>query len=255
MSARPAISQLLGEDLDLLLSRSLDGDLSPDEEMELQGYLASDPAARRRREELAELVGSLRELPNAGTPFALATRVNTQVSERSSGLGAVLDRYGLFLPPVVVSAGFVALGLFVVVSLFVWNPRPKAPLVAPAPPADVAEIRNEDPVTVFFPQSGSSAPSSSSSNRVPLTWSIEILPLARMAAPWKLTNTHFAVAPFEPLGGVYNITLEADGRVSSVRPLAPAEMRTDISQLLRGLVFEPLRSGAPRQIDIRITAR
>ena len=84
MSARPAISQLLGEDLDLLLSRSLDGDLTPDEESELQGYLAADPAARRRRAELAELVGSLKELPNAGTPFALATRVNTHDNSADS---------------------------------------------------------------------------------------------------------------------------------------------------------------------------
>ena len=255
MSARPAISQLLGEDLDLLLSRSLDGDLTPDEEMELQGYLATDPAARHRREELAGLVASLKDLPSTGTPFALATRVNTQVAERSSGLGATLNRYGLFLPPAAVTVGLVGLGVVLAVGLFAWNPRPK-PASGVARPAEVAEARAEGPVTVFFQQSATaSAPPRAASRATPLTWSVEILPLARMAAPWKLTNTRFDVAPVDPLDGTYNLTLEADGRVSSVRPIAPAEMRTDIGLLLRGLVFEPLSKAAPRQIEIRLIAR
>ncbi|MEO6323588.1 MAG: hypothetical protein ABIT01_08565 [Thermoanaerobaculia bacterium] len=252
MSARPAISQLLGEDLDLLLSRSLDGDLSPEEEAELQGYLATDPAARHRSDELSEILGALKDLPNASTPFALATRVNTQVSERSSGLGAALHRYGVFLSPAALTGIVVALGLIVAVGLFTFNPRAGRPAAAPVEDADA---KSDGPVTVFFQPSANGPAGPAARGRAALAWSIEILPLARMAAPWKLATTHFEVPVYEPLEGTYNLTLEPDGRVSSVRPIAPAEMRTDIGLLLRSLVFEPLKPGAPNQIEVRISAR
>ena len=57
VSARPFVPRLSDEDLDLLLSRSLDGDLSPEEEHDLETLLAHDPAAARRKEELARARG------------------------------------------------------------------------------------------------------------------------------------------------------------------------------------------------------
>jgi anti-sigma factor RsiW len=56
VSARPFVPRLADEELDLLISRSLDGDLSPEEASDLEAVLAHDPAAARRKEELASIV-------------------------------------------------------------------------------------------------------------------------------------------------------------------------------------------------------
>ena len=45
MSARPDLARLPEAELDLLISRSLDGDLSPEEAQELQAYLAAEGEA------------------------------------------------------------------------------------------------------------------------------------------------------------------------------------------------------------------
>src|SRR5450756_349911 len=73
VSARPSVPRLEGEELDLLISRALDGDLSPEETRDLETVLANDPAARRRKEELAGLVAEARALPAPAPPFALST--------------------------------------------------------------------------------------------------------------------------------------------------------------------------------------
>jgi hypothetical protein len=147
VSARPLPRRLAPEDLDLLLSRSLDGDLSPEEEASLQEILASDPAAARRRDALAAVLEELKSLPSPATPFALATRVNSQVAERSSGLGSTWHRFGFYPPPGLVAAGLALVGFTAVI---VGVLRPGPPHAAPVQVAASQPKPAEGPVTVFF---------------------------------------------------------------------------------------------------------
>lgn len=140
MSANPQPRPLVTGDLDLRISRSLDGDLPLEEERELKALLAADPAARARYDAMARLVGRLEELPEPETPFALATRVSAQVEDDTKGLAASLHRFGFYFRPAtlgVVAAGIVA----VAISYTVVNPRRPAAVVAeskaqPAPADD-----------------------------------------------------------------------------------------------------------------------
>ena len=114
MSANPRPRTLAERDLDLLISRSLDGDLPAEEERELRDLLASDPSARARYEAMARLVGRLEEIPDPEIPFALATRVNSQVEADTQGLAATFHRFGFYFRPATVFvfvAGLVAVGL------------------------------------------------------------------------------------------------------------------------------------------------
>ena len=57
MSANPQPRPLVTGDLDLLISRSLDGDLPGEEERDLKSLLAADASARARYDAMARLVG------------------------------------------------------------------------------------------------------------------------------------------------------------------------------------------------------
>ena len=142
MSARPSIPRLEGEELDLLISRSLDGDLSPEETRDLETVLANDAAARRRREDLAGLVAEARALPVPAPPFALSTRVNANVSEKSARGGSVFHRFG-FYPPPGLAIGAMAVLAVVAVTITVMNP-------APRPAASTIARKADGPVDVFF---------------------------------------------------------------------------------------------------------
>lgn len=142
MSARPFVPRLSDEDLDLLLSRSLDGDLSPEEEHDLETLLAHDPAAARRKEELQRLVAEARALPAPAPPFALATRVNSNVSEKAGHGGSVFHRFGFYPPPGMAVGAMALLGI-VVVAIAVLRPAPLR--------------RVEGPVDVFLTESESAA--------------------------------------------------------------------------------------------------
>jgi hypothetical protein len=147
VSANPQPRPLATGDLDLLISRSLDGDLPGEEERELKSLLASDPAARARYDAMARLVGRLEALPDPETPFALATRVSAQVEDDTKGLAATLHRFGFYFRPAtlgVVGAGIVAVAL----SYTVMSPSKPAAVVAAAKaqPARVDDGR----VSVFF---------------------------------------------------------------------------------------------------------
>ena len=145
MSARPFVPRLADEELDLLLSRSLDGDLSPEEEHGLETLLAHDPAAARRKEELQRLVAEARALPAPAPPFALATRVNSNVSEKAGRGGSVFHRFGFYPPPGMAVGAMALLGI-VVVAITVLK---RAPL-------RIAQ-RVEGPVDVFLTEGGSAA--------------------------------------------------------------------------------------------------
>ena len=151
MSARPDIRPLPDEELDLLISRSLDGDLSSSEEQDLKTYLAAVPVARQRYAALESLVQDLRKLPEPVPPFALAARVNSQVDEHSSGLAAAFQRFGLFLPPgaVTAAAGLVAVG--VVVGVFMGGGTPRTAQSGKA--LEIAGDESNGPVRVFFDRS------------------------------------------------------------------------------------------------------
>jgi hypothetical protein len=138
-------------DLDLLISRSLDGDLPGEEERELQSLLAADPTARARYDAMAALVGRLEALPEPDSPFALATRINSQVEADTKGLTASLHRFGFYFRPAtlgVVAAGIVA----VVIASAVMSPQRPSTTVAAAksPVAKAAEAPDDGRVNVFF---------------------------------------------------------------------------------------------------------
>jgi hypothetical protein len=155
MSARPLVPRLDPEDLDLLISRSLDGDLPAEEEQKLQQILAADPDAARRREELAGVVAALKALPNHEPPFAIATRVNVQVADRVKGLGATWHRFGIYPPP-----GLIAATLALIVGLVLAGTF----MTRPPRPVDVAarKVAPESPVEVFLQSSPKDAPAASS---------------------------------------------------------------------------------------------
>ncbi len=148
MSANPQPRPLVTGDLDLLISRSLDGDLPGEEERDLKSLLAADASARARYDAMARLVGRLEELPEAGTPFALATRVGSQVEADTQGFAATLHKYGFYFRPA--TFGVIAAGLVVVAVI--------ATLRNPAKPvATVAEVKavpapaaGEDRMTVYL---------------------------------------------------------------------------------------------------------
>ena len=124
MSARPDVPRLAPEDLDLLISRSLDGDLSPEEEQQLERLVAVDPAAARRKAELAALVAQVKALPEVAAPFAIATRVNANVAERGGRPGSLGGRVGFFPAPGFAKAALVVLAL-VGVAIALLRPAPK----------------------------------------------------------------------------------------------------------------------------------
>ncbi len=146
MSARPDVPRLSPEELDLLVSRSLDGDLSPEEEETLARLVAHDLAAARRREELAALVAEMKALPQTATPFALSTRVTAGVSERGGRPGSLAGRVGFFPAPGFARAAMVVLGI-VGVAIAILRPAPRrlaegpvdvVLLSPPAPATDAA---------------------------------------------------------------------------------------------------------------------
>lgn len=146
MSANPRPRALVEGDLDLLISRSLDGDLPAEEERELRDLLASDPSARARYEAMARLVGRLEEIPDPEIPFALATRVNSQVEADTQGLAATFHRFGFYFRPATVFvfvAGLVAVGLTYTLR---HPPQPAATVAA----ARTAPAPSEPRVSVFF---------------------------------------------------------------------------------------------------------
>ncbi len=124
MSARPDVPRLAEEDLDLLISRSLDGDLSPEEEQQLERLVALDPAAARRKAELSALVADVKALPEPATPFALATRVNSNLSERAGRPGSLGGRVGFFPAPGFAKAALVVLAI-VGAAIAVLRPAPR----------------------------------------------------------------------------------------------------------------------------------
>jgi hypothetical protein len=147
-------------DLDLLISRSLDGDLPGEEERELKSLLAADPAARARYDAMARLVGRLEELPDPETPFALSTRVKSQVEDDTRGLAATLHRFGFYFRPATV--GVVVFGIVAVVltSTIMTPPKPTATVAEAADqlkaqPASAPE--DDGRVNVFFAESAKKA--------------------------------------------------------------------------------------------------
>lgn len=153
MSANPQPRPFVTGDLDLLISRSLDGDLPGEEERELKSLLVSDPTARARYDAMARLVGRLEELPDPEAPFALSTRVRAQVEDDTRGLAATLHRFGFYFRPATV--GVVVFGIVAVVltSTLMTPPKPAATVaeatgpskVQPAPAPEV-----DGRVNVFF---------------------------------------------------------------------------------------------------------
>jgi hypothetical protein len=152
MSAPSGVRRLSDEDLDLLLSRSLDGDLTPEEERELTGILATDPRAAGRREKLAELVGKLNTLPAPAAPLGLTARVGARSADQAKGMGAVWRRLGIFPPPAMVR-GIAALFVVVLIGMNVLKSqsvRQKA--------AEQAAPRDEGRVAIFFDEKKPAAP-------------------------------------------------------------------------------------------------
>lgn len=149
MSANPQPRPLVTGDLDLLISRSLDGDLSGDEERELHAVLAADPFARARYDAMARVVGRLEELPDPEPPFALGTRVQVQVETDTQGFAAVLHRYGFYFRPATV--GIVVLGFSVAAVVYSvrQSPAPTETIAAVGEQAAPAPV-DDGRVSVYF---------------------------------------------------------------------------------------------------------
>lgn len=152
MSANPQPRPVVTGDLDLLISRSLDGDLPGEEERELKALLQSDSAARARYDAMARLVGRLEALPDPEAPFALSTRVRAQVENDTRGLAATLHRFGFYPRPA--TLGVLGAGIFAVVitSTLVVPPKPDATL-AEARSKDASAAPDDGRVAVFFAES------------------------------------------------------------------------------------------------------
>ncbi len=142
MSARPKIEVLEPPDLDLLISRSLDGDLSPEDRNELDRHLAVNPKARLRRDEMAELVRELSALEPPAPPFALATRVNARVVETSAGLAGAFHRFGFYPKGWSLYVGTAAALVVLITSTVLLDKRDRAARLArQADSAAVAESK------------------------------------------------------------------------------------------------------------------
>ncbi len=249
MSANPQPRPLEPDDLDLMISRSLDGDLPGEEERELQSLLAASSAARARYEAMAGLVGRLEEIPDPETPFALATRVNAQVEADTKGLAATLHRFGFYFRPAtvgVVVAGIVA----VAIAYTVVSPQKPSATVAvaksqPAPvddgrvtvylgPAEKAKAEAEAKGAPAAPAAGVSAANEARADARPGR-SAESEPVLVASAETPREKKDEAFAP------------EADGSVAPSAPAALEESAARDAVAQKGAVAEGarLRAAAP----------
>ena len=193
MSARPnPLERPSDEELDLLISRSLDGDLTPEEEQELARLVSADPQVRDRRERMAALVGELGRVPSPVPPFALATRVTSRVLEKAGGVGLPSGLVGRAPKMGMIFATLGILGLVAIYRLLtggsVLGPVPASQVAsreaARAAPAD----SSREPVQVFFEQSGAKKSASASPSEAPATGTASrpdpvLVAEARQAAP------------------------------------------------------------------------
>jgi hypothetical protein len=305
VSARPLVPRLADEELDLLISRSLDGDLSPEEASGLEAVLAHDPAAARRKEELASIVAEARALRAPAPPFALATRVSSNVSEKTARGGSVFHRFGFYPPPGAAIGAMVVLG-FVAVAITVLKPVPpraarrvegpvdvfftegaksgakdkdavkravpEGPKIASNEPAfeekqrkklaKAAEADAEAPVSRALalapapaapvPQAaGAVAPGASGARRDSVasgiranalnarTWSV--LVRGGGARRWMLRSApEGRPSAASSQASAFRVTLDADGRVTSVRALDARPVQPALLEFVRGLVFTPV---------------
>ncbi len=156
MSANPQPRPFVTGDLDLLISRSLDGDLPGEEERELKGLLVSDPTARARYDAMARLVGRLEELPDPEAPFALSTRVRTQIEDDTRGLAATLHRFGFYFRPATVGVFIFGIVAVVLTSTLMTPPKPVATVAEATNPSKVQPApapEDDGRVNVFFAES------------------------------------------------------------------------------------------------------
>jgi hypothetical protein len=261
VSARPFIPRLSDEELDLLLSRSLDGDLSPEEEHGLETLLAHDPAAARRKEELGRLVAEARALPAPAPPFALATRVNSNVSEKAGSGGSVFHRFGFYPPPGMAVGAATLLGI-VVVAITVLKPAPlriaqreEGPVdvfltegesAANRPrPAPAAVVASAPPLAAAAGQAaGIAAPAAKASGALAnavnaRAWSVAVR--GEGARRWMLHSApEGRPSAASSQASAFRVTLDADGRVTSVRALDARPVQPALLEFVRGLVFAPV---------------
>lgn len=178
MSANPQPRSFVTGDLDLLISRSLDGDLPGEEERELKSLLVADPSARARYDAMARLVGRLEALPDPEAPFALPIRVTAQIEDDTRGIAASLHRFGFYFRPATI--GVLAFGVAaIVISYTVVTPQKPSATVAEgkvqAAPAAVDDGR----VNVYF------APSAKKADESPAAARVAAAPLKDQAADAK----------------------------------------------------------------------
>jgi hypothetical protein len=298
VSARPFVPRLADEELDLLISRSVDGDLSPEEASDLEAVLAHDPAAARRKEELASIVAEARTLPEPAPPFALATRVSSNVSEKTARGGSVFHRFGFYPPPGMAIGAMVALA-FVAVAITVLKPASPLPARRVEGPVDVFFMegakngaKDNDAAKRALPEAPKIASKETVKNRIaaarPAPAQAERAPAAVVAsasalaaaagqaagiaapaakASGALANAEHAGAWSVAVRGegarrwmlrrapegrpsvastpasAFRVTLDADGRVTSVRALDARPVPPALLEFVRGLVFAPV--GAP----------
>lgn len=152
MSAVPSHESLADEEFEILASRYLDGELSPDERAEFETYLSKDAGASARYDALHSMVEEYRSLPHPDTPFALSTRIAARVQEQAVGLSGVLLRLGVVRR---MGAVFILMaGLGVVAIYYLANLGGPSPQMMAAKRGGTGEFVPEKdiegPVQVFF---------------------------------------------------------------------------------------------------------
>lgn len=177
MSANPQPRSFVTGDLDLLISRSLDGDLPGEEERELKSLLVADPSARARYDAMARLVGRLEALPDPEAPFALPIRVTAQIEDDTRGIAASLHRFGFYFRPATI--GVLAFGVAaIVISYTVVTPQKPASTVAEGRVQAAPAAEDDGRVNVYF------APSAKKADESPAT-AASAAPARVAAAPLK----------------------------------------------------------------------
>ncbi|MCK6683362.1 MAG: hypothetical protein L6R30_13215 [Thermoanaerobaculia bacterium] len=161
MSAVPSLKPLGDEELELLGSRYLDGDLSPEERAEFETYLERHPEANAKLSSLQAVVEEYRSLPGPDTPFALSTRIAARVQDQAVGFSGVLLRLGIVRRMGAVFVLMAGLGVVAIYYLATLGGSPEQVAARRKPTGEyVPEKDIEGPVQVFFeekPQPGESA--------------------------------------------------------------------------------------------------
>jgi hypothetical protein len=200
----------------------------------------------KRKEELARLIAEASALPAPAPPFALATRVNSNASEKGARGGLLARRFGFYPPPGTAVGAMALLGI-VVLGIAVLRPAPRV----------------EGPVDVFFTEGAKSNEKDASkpaSQEAPRIKSREAprneiaaaapraqAPAAVVAAASEDLTKDAGKADVEKKPAASESAVNEPAFEAKQRQLAKAEADTDAAPAARALARAPALSAAAPQ--------